>query len=149
METKYKIIPFDIKKAKTPENPDGFEVVTKDGKNVRIVCTNKRGDNPIVTLIENGNLKEDCVLYNLNGVYWSNDSHNLALKEPVQYRRMTNQELSKWLREKPEEFREAMINHNLIKSIHSYFEECKNLEVGPDTIIRSNYGEWKEPLIEE
>ncbi len=34
------VIPFDLAKAKTPENPDGLEVVTGLGDKVRIICTN-------------------------------------------------------------------------------------------------------------
>lgn len=145
----YKTIPFDIKKAKTPENPDGLEVVTKDGRSVRIVFTKKYGTSPIVALVSNNVDVEDANEYKINGYKdWGYDGDVLVLKEPVKQRRMTNMELSKWLREKPEEFREVTNQHNLIGSNHIYSEDDKNMAVRPDIMIRSNYGEWKEPLIE-
>lgn len=145
----YKKIQFDLSKAKTPDNPNGLEVITKDGRNVRIICTDKLGEYPVVALVCFYNGLEYAHFYTLGGIVSFNDNAlDLVLKEPIKSRRMTNQELSKWLREKPEEFREVTNMHNLIGSIHSYFEEYKNLEVGPDLLIRSNYGEWKEPLVE-
>ena len=55
--------------------------------------------------------------------------HCAEIEEP-KTRRMTNKELSRWLREKPT-------------------RECKqDEEVRADIRIREDYGEWKEPLME-
>lgn len=152
----YKTIAFDFSKAKTPENPDGLEVVTTNDHLVTIVATNyragKQWDHPILAVVHYED--RDCAYaFNIYGKCVPGRDYllegNLCLKEPIKQRRMTNQELSKWLREKPEEFREVTNKHNLIGSIHSYFEVYKNWAVAPDIMIRSNYGEWKEPLIEE
>lgn len=146
----YKIIDFDLTKAKTPENPNGLDVVTKNGRGVRIICTDKHGGNPIIALVDMGN-KQETIHYDQNGIIgWDgNTSFGLVLKEPIKYRKMTNQELSKWLREKPEEFRETMTEHSsLIKSTYDYFQEYENHAVADGLMIRSNYGEWREPLIE-
>ena len=62
-------------------------------------------------------------------------------------RRMTNKELSRWLREKPtREFKYS--SSRSIYSFHSYDEDCGDGEVREDTVIREDYGEWREPLVE-
>ena len=40
MSEYYKLIAFNVEKAKTPTNPDGLEVVTEDGASVTIALTN-------------------------------------------------------------------------------------------------------------
>lgn len=65
-------------------------------------------------------------------------------------RRMTNKELSRWLREKPT--RECKhcngSNDNFVYCFHTYLERCANEEVGDLTLIREDDGEWREPLVE-
>lgn len=57
-------------------------------------------------------------------------------------RRMTNKELSRWLRENPtREFKYS-------NSIYTYDEYCEDEEVPEDIRIRENDGEWREPLVE-
>ena len=63
-------------------------------------------------------------------------------------RRMTNKELSHWLREKPT--RECKWTFDgCICSVHTYNEKCENEEVHKDVRIREDDGEWREPLVEE
>ena len=71
-------------------------------------------------------------------------------------RRMTNKELSRWLREKPT--REYKYRNNYAKygfgyyvySYLSYLEETKaDEEVNASILIREDDGEWREPLVEE
>ena len=70
--------------------------------------------------------------------------HCAEIKE---LRRMTNKELSRWLREKPtREYK--YINDSYIFSYYEYKEGCENEEVSEKIRIRENYGKWKEPLIE-
>ena len=73
-----------------------------------------------------------------------NFRHCAEIKSP---RRMTNKELSRWLREKPT--RECKWTFDgCVCSVHNYNEKCENEEVRKGVVIRENDGEWKEPLIE-
>ena len=61
-------------------------------------------------------------------------------------RRMTNKELSRWLREKPT--RECKWTFDgTICSVHTYNEKVENEEVHKDVRIREDDGEWREPLV--
>ena len=62
-------------------------------------------------------------------------------------RRMTNKELSRWLREKPTRERIWTFD-GCICSIHNYNEKCESEEVRKGIRIRENDGEWREPLVE-
>ena len=63
-------------------------------------------------------------------------------------RRMTNKELSRWLRENPN--REFKSNDAIfVNYYYPYVEENADDEVADTILIRENYGEWREPLIEE
>ena len=61
-------------------------------------------------------------------------------------RRMTNKELSRWLREKPTREYKYKKGGYILCSI-DYTEENCNDEV-EDILIRENDGEWREPLVE-
>ena len=62
-------------------------------------------------------------------------------------RRMTNQELSRWLREKPT--RECKyLTSEYICSTFEYREYKQDEEVHEDMRIREDGGEWREPLVE-
>ena len=62
-------------------------------------------------------------------------------------RRMTNKELSRWLREKPtREYR--YLNSDYICSTFDYREYKQDEEVDVDFRIREDGGEWREPLVE-
>lgn len=155
MENKdYKLIPFDIQRAKTPENPSGLEVVTESGKDVRIICTDKIPlGYPIVALIGEESILEATHCCDEQGVTFD-ESECLCLKEPIKKRLMTHKELSWWLRDAPEEHREARIrcddlNRFLITGFFRYSASVENLEVPDSVYVRSNGGEWHEPLIEE
>ena len=63
-------------------------------------------------------------------------------------RRMTNKELSRWLREKPT--RECKyLNSEYICSTSEYREYKQDEEVDVDMRIREDDSEWREPLVEE
>ena len=63
-------------------------------------------------------------------------------------RRMTNKELSRWLRENPtREYK--YITSVCIYNTHNYSETDQYFEVSSYIVIRENDGEWKEPLVEE
>lgn len=52
------------------KNPDR-EVVTRDGRKVRIICTDRKGDTPIIALIHNENEGQEfgCAFYS-DGKYF-------------------------------------------------------------------------------
>ena len=63
-------------------------------------------------------------------------------------RRMTNKELSRWLREKPtREYKYQTSDY--IYSAFNYREYKQDEEVHEDMRIREDGGEWREPLVEE
>lgn len=152
MEKKYRIVPFDIEKAKA-----GAEVVTaKDNLKVEILkycfkCDYK-SKFPILAIINFNNGLQAVYTYDPNGKLFTSDEHDfdLRIREEIKYKRMTYQELAWWLHECPKEHREwkyrtgTFINGNFF----SYTVDDANIEC-VDILIRSNGGEWKEPLIEE
>ena len=72
--------------------------------------------------------------------------HCAEIEEP-KTRRMTNKELSRWLREKPT--RECKyLNSEYICSTFEYREYCQDKEVHEDIRIREDDSEWREPLVE-
>ena len=63
-------------------------------------------------------------------------------------RRMTNKELSRWLREKPtREYK--YLTSDYICNTFDYREYVQDEEVHEDMLIREDDGEWREPLVEE
>ena len=62
-------------------------------------------------------------------------------------RRMTNKELSRWLREKPtREYKYQTSDY--IYNVFNYREYKQDEEVHEDMRIREDGGEWREPLVE-
>ena len=63
-------------------------------------------------------------------------------------RRMTNKELSRWLREKAtREWKYKNVYY--VYSFYSYTERNADEEVCDRVLIREDDGEWREPLVEE
>ena len=48
------------------------KVITRDGRNVRIVCTDAKQPNPIIALVELPNHYESVILYSKTGKFWTN-----------------------------------------------------------------------------
>lgn len=68
------------------------------------------------------------------------------IKKP---RRMTNKELSRWLREKPtREFKYNNCDDNCIHSYLYYYESNADKEVDESVVIREDDSDWREPLVE-
>ena len=64
-------------------------------------------------------------------------------------RRMTNKELSRWLREKPtREYKRFKSDDAIISYYHNYIERTANEEIEDSVLIREDDGEWREPLVE-
>lgn len=87
----YRLIPFDIKRAKTPSNPDGLEVVTKDATPVTIIATDFRSletyDNgssiyPIVAMVHDEEM-DAIQVYQNNGIGKVYNNTELCLKMPT------------------------------------------------------------------
>lgn len=63
-------------------------------------------------------------------------------------RRMTNKELSRWLRENPtREYKTA--SNSLVYCYHAYPEIYADDEAADTILIREDDSEWREPLVEE
>ena len=72
--------------------------------------------------------------------------HCAEIEDP-KTRRMTNKELSRWIREKfTREFK--YVNRDYVYSEFDYREYKQDEEVDVDMRIREDDGEWREPLIE-
>ena len=72
--------------------------------------------------------------------------HCAEIEEP-KTRRMTNKELSRWLREKPtREYKYSTSDY--ICNTFDYKEYKQDEEVDVDMRIREDDGDWKEPLVE-
>ena len=69
--------------------------------------------------------------------------------EIEKFRRMTYKELSRWLREKPTREYKYLNRCRYVYSYHTYAEINGDKEIDKDIVVREDYGEWKEPLIEE
>ena len=86
----------------------------------------------------------------LNNDWTVHYKHCAEIEEPKK-RRMTNQELAWWLREKPTrecKYSEAGDDDDLVYSTHTYLESDANKEVNAHVHIREYNNEWQEPLIE-
>ena len=56
------------------ENPNR-RIITKDGRNVRIICTDAKGNFPIIALVERYNGNETVLRFNEYGCFY-NDTEN-------------------------------------------------------------------------
>ena len=66
----------------------------------------------------------------------------------IEKRRMTNKELSRWLRENPTRECKYPVT-DYICSVFEYRDCKQDAEVCANIYIRENDGEWREPLVEE
>ena len=79
-----------------------------------------------------------------DGISTENFKHCAEIEKHI---RMTNKELSRWLRENPtREYK--YITGSYIYASFDYRENNQNVEVHEDMRIRENEGEWREPLVE-
>ena len=70
--------------------------------------------------------------------------HCAEIEEP---RRMTNRELSRWLREKPtREYKCLKSDEAIVSCYHNYTDRAANEEVDGFILIREGDGDWREPL---
>ena len=125
----------DWQKNPTPRMMWVWDVKDKDKVKRKVIyfIENKMAHYPIVTL------SPDAVVS-------SGYKHCAELEEP-KTRRMTNQELAWWLREKPTREWKYM-NGVTVYGYYGYEEKCENEEVISNILIREDGGGWREPLVE-
>ena len=67
------------------------KVVTRDGRKVRIICTDAKGEEPIIALVYNNIRDEENVYtYNRDGRFYKNDSCLDLLFAPIKREGWTN-----------------------------------------------------------
>lgn len=144
-----KLIPFNVEKAKR-----GAQVITRNGRPVTICRYDvKNKDYPILGLVELEDGKEVPQAFTESGKSFNGDDQerpfDLFIEKEVERRLMTQQELSDWLRDSPEEHREYMyVDSSTIRSSFAYREEVSS-KLADDILVRRNHREWEKPLIEE
>lgn len=85
METKYITIPFDLERAKRiSSGEEQGKIVTRDGRNVRIICWDAHRDDNIIALIEDETGIEFPIFYVSDGLVFlkSKSSCDLMLSVP-------------------------------------------------------------------
>ena len=125
----------DWQKNPTPRMMWVWDVKDKDKVKRKVIyfIENKMAHYPIVTLSPDAAVS-------------SGYKHCAELEEP-KTRRMTNQELAWWLREKPTREWKYM-NGVTVYGYYGYEEKCENEEVISNILIREDGGGWREPLVE-
>lgn len=102
----------------------------------------------VIAILEQKNIKHRVLAVQGDYEYVKRFNHCAEIEEPKK-RRMTNQEFSWWLREKPTrewtfQFQKSAKAHNIFE----YFDNEANLPIDDDILIRENNCEWHEPLVE-
>ena len=94
---------------------------------------------------------EYTVLTVINECIYETYKHCAEIEES-KTRRMTNKELSRWLREKPTrewKYWHASYVYSFYPYFYSYTEREADEEICEKILIREDDGEWREPLVEE
>lgn len=100
----------------------------------------------VIYFIENKHIHYPIVALTEDSATAVGYKHCAEIEEP-KTRRMTNQELAWWLREKPT--REWKYNDdNGVCSVYGYWEKYADKEIPDGILIREDDGEWREPLVE-
>ena len=101
----------------------------------------------VIYFIENKMAHYPVVALSPDAVISAGYKHCAELEEP-KTRRMTNKELSRWLRENP--MREwKYMNGVTVYGYYGYEEKCENEAVLNNILIREDDSGWHEPLVEE
>ena len=111
------------------------KVVTRDGREVRIICTDAKGDEPIIALVYNNIREEENVYtYNRDGYFYGdNDSCLDLFFTPVKKEGWINL------------FKDKEINYPYIPGIiHDSEEEAKEAIKGDPDFITTIKIEWEE-----
>ena len=108
--------------------------------NSTVECKVKR----MVLFLTERNQSRPVIALTSDNITCANYKHCAEIEKQ---RRMTNKELSRWLREKPTREWKRKYDSQ-VYTFHSYREEWADEEVHKDVRIREDDGEWKEPLVE-
>ena len=111
------------------------KVVTRDGRNVRIICTDAKGDEPIIALVYNNNRDEENVYtYNRDGSFYGDNYDCLDLFfAPIKKEGWINL------------FKDKEINYPYRSGIiHDSEEEAKEAIKGDPDFIATIKIEWEE-----
>ena len=111
------------------------KVVTRDGRNVRIICTDAKGDEPIIALVYNNIREEENVYtYNRDGSFYGDNYDCLDLFfAPIKKEGWINL------------FKDKEINYPYIPGIiHDSEEEAKEAIKGDPDFIATIKIEWEE-----
>ena len=111
------------------------KVVTRDGREVRIICTDAKGDEPIIALVYNNIREEENVYtYNRDGYFYGdNDSCLDLFFAPVKKEGWVNL------------FKDKEINYPYIPGIiHDSEEDAKEAIKDDPDFITSIKIEWEE-----
>ena len=73
--------------------------------------------------------------------------HCAEIEEP-KTRRMTNKELSRWLREKPTREWKYTVDGRIYSNYYIYEEDSADMDCWDEIVVREDDGEWREPLVE-
>lgn len=80
METKYITIPFQVERAKRISNgEEEGKIVTRDGRNARIVCWDVKNQYSILALVPDISDYESPLLYQSTGLYYAGEQNNRDL----------------------------------------------------------------------
>ena len=112
-----------------------LKVVTRDGRAVRIICTDAKGDEPIIALVYNNIREEENVYtYNRDGYFYGDNDSCLDL-----FFAPTKKE--GWINL----FKDKEINYPYIPGIiHDSEEEAKEAIKGDPDFIATIKIEWEE-----
>ena len=128
------VIYEDWKKNSTPRVMWCWNSNVENKVRVKVIYVINHDTYPVITLTDND---VDLLRY----------KHCAEIEEP-KTRRMTNKELSRWLRGKPtREYK--YLTSAYICNTFDYREYKQDEEVHEDMRIREDDGEWREPLVEE
>ena len=127
------VIYEDWKKNPTPRVMWCWNSNVENKVRVKVIYVINHDTYPVITLTDND---VDLLRY----------KHCAEIEEP-KTRRMTNKELSRWLRGKPtREYK--YLTSDYICNTFDYREYVQDEEVHEDMRIREDDGEWREPLVE-
>ena len=101
----------------------------------------------VIHFIENKDIFFPVVALSYDGTTTVNYKHCAEIEE-VKTRRMTNKELARWLREHLSREYKYHSSGRYVYSYHTYDEINGDKEIDKDIVVREDYGEWKEPLVE-
>ena len=127
------VIYEDWKKNSTPRVMWCWNSNVENKVRVKVIYVINHDTYPVITLTDND---VDLLRY----------KHCAEIEEP-KTRRMTNKELSRWLRGKPtREYK--YLTSDYICNTFDYRAYKQDEEVHEDIRIREDDGEWREPLVE-